>query len=97
MALIKCPECTNEVSTSAAACPKCGAPIHSINESIEIPKGKVQCVHCQAVITPQKRTANASSIIITILLLLLGIIPGLIYAIWESSRKQCPSCNMVIK
>lgn len=27
MALIKCPECGNEVSTSAVACPKCGFPI----------------------------------------------------------------------
>ncbi len=97
MALIKCPECTNEVSTSAAACPKCGASIHSRNESIEIPKGKVQCGHCRAVIKPQKRAANASSIIIAILLLLLGIIPGVIYIIWESSRKQCPNCNLVIK
>lgn len=27
MALIKCPECGNNVSTQAAACPKCGYPI----------------------------------------------------------------------
>ncbi len=27
MALIKCPECKNEVSDSAKACPKCGYPI----------------------------------------------------------------------
>lgn len=27
MALIKCLECGNEVSTSAVACPKCGFPI----------------------------------------------------------------------
>lgn len=26
MALVKCAECGNEVSTSAASCPKCGAP-----------------------------------------------------------------------
>ena len=97
MALIKCPECTNEVSTSAAACPKCGAPIHKIYEAIEIPRGKVQCGHCRAVITPKKRAANASSIFITILLLLLGIIPGVIYMIWESSRKQCPTCKLAIK
>jgi ribosomal protein L7/L12 len=29
MALIKCPECSNEVSDKAAACPKCGYPIKS--------------------------------------------------------------------
>ncbi|WP_123592198.1 zinc-ribbon domain-containing protein [Salinisphaera orenii] len=30
MALIKCAECTNEVSDSAVSCPKCGAPVKSI-------------------------------------------------------------------
>jgi len=29
MALTRCPECGNEVSTAATACPKCGAPIAS--------------------------------------------------------------------
>ncbi len=27
MALISCPECNNQVSNTAAACPQCGAPI----------------------------------------------------------------------
>ena len=27
MALINCPECKNQVSSTAAACPKCGAPV----------------------------------------------------------------------
>lgn len=30
MALIKCPECGNEVSDKAASCPKCGYPIQNI-------------------------------------------------------------------
>lgn len=30
MALIKCPECGNEVSSSAASCPKCGYPIANL-------------------------------------------------------------------
>jgi uncharacterized membrane protein YvbJ len=29
MALVKCPECGNQVSTAAASCPKCGAPVGS--------------------------------------------------------------------
>jgi uncharacterized membrane protein YvbJ len=29
MALIRCPECGNQVSTAAASCPKCGVPISS--------------------------------------------------------------------
>jgi primosomal protein N' len=27
MALINCPECKNQVSSTATSCPKCGAPI----------------------------------------------------------------------
>ena len=30
MALINCPECSNQVSDKAPACPKCGAPIAAL-------------------------------------------------------------------
>ena len=33
MALIKCPECENEISTLSTACPKCGYPI--LNDEIK--------------------------------------------------------------
>jgi hypothetical protein len=33
MALIQCPECAKSVSTSATACPNCGAPIAVANEA----------------------------------------------------------------
>jgi uncharacterized membrane protein YvbJ len=33
MALINCPECTKEVSTSAISCPNCGAPIAAAKEA----------------------------------------------------------------
>ncbi len=33
MALIKCPDCGNEVSSLAAACPRCGYPIAQIAQS----------------------------------------------------------------
>lgn len=35
MALIKCPECGNEVSDSAIACPKCGFPIANVPATSE--------------------------------------------------------------
>lgn len=35
MALIKCPECGNDVSTEASACPKCGFPIREKNSQIK--------------------------------------------------------------
>lgn len=34
MALISCPECTQEVSDKAEACPKCAAPIAGAQEAI---------------------------------------------------------------
>ena len=101
MALIKCPECANGVSTEAMACPQCGFPItqqnNNINEKKIIPKGKVRCRNCASIVKPQSMNAGCGSIIIAILLLCLGIIPGIIYIIWESSRKQCPKCKLSIK
>jgi ribosomal protein L7/L12 len=32
MALIKCPECSNEVSDKAIACPKCGFPLQPASQ-----------------------------------------------------------------
>jgi uncharacterized membrane protein YdbT with pleckstrin-like domain len=40
MALVKCSECGNQVSTTAPACPKCGAPI--VSQGIGIPLATIQ-------------------------------------------------------
>lgn len=42
MALIKCPECNNDVSENASVCPKCGCPINDKNTE----KGIVRIKHC---------------------------------------------------
>jgi ribosomal protein L7/L12 len=34
MALIKCPECSNEISDQAASCPKCGYPVQSVSSGL---------------------------------------------------------------
>jgi len=34
MALIACPECSHQVSTKAASCPNCGAPIMGAKETV---------------------------------------------------------------
>jgi len=37
MALVKCPECSNEVSSQASSCPRCGYPMRKIT----VPDGPV--------------------------------------------------------
>lgn len=47
MALIKCPECGNEISTNAKACPHCGSEIVICPECNAVYAGKVQiCANC---------------------------------------------------
>lgn len=38
MALLKCPECGHQVSTSASSCPNCGFPVSRMNKSNSIPE-----------------------------------------------------------
>jgi uncharacterized membrane protein YvbJ len=42
MALLNCPECSREVSSSATTCPQCGFPVANMN--VESNKDKVQLV-----------------------------------------------------
>lgn len=55
MALSKCEECGNDVSDKAAACPKCGAPIIStdnseilneLNRSNKVTPNDILCLEC---------------------------------------------------
>ncbi|WP_024857284.1 zinc ribbon domain-containing protein [Ruminococcus albus] len=55
MALIKCPNCFNDVSNKATKCPRCGFAMQSISESdtilceecnLAIPNGSEICPHC---------------------------------------------------
>ena len=58
MALIKCPECGNEVSENAANCPNCGNPIAQKEQRPQQPRPlppptpqqapKKMCKHCKA-------------------------------------------------
>ncbi|OGS23320.1 MAG: hypothetical protein A2252_09570 [Elusimicrobia bacterium RIFOXYA2_FULL_39_19] len=40
MSLIKCPECSNEISSEAFSCPKCGYPIKKTPEPIYEKRGR---------------------------------------------------------
>ena len=51
MAMVKCPECGNEISDKAAACVHCGCPIEKTTILCqecgkEISKNAVVCMHC---------------------------------------------------
>lgn len=48
------------------------------------------CGNCKQWVT----TTKGPSIIITILLLIFGIIPGIIYVVWAATRGgKCPMCG----
>lgn len=53
MALIKCPDCGNSVSSSAPACPKCGCPIAG-----KVPNGMVK-IKLGMFVSTQKATISA--------------------------------------
>lgn len=61
-----------------------------------IPRGEIQCPYCHANIKPKSKTVEGSTVAIAIILLCFFIIPGIIYIIWDSSRKQCPKCHMIL-
>jgi uncharacterized OB-fold protein len=50
MALVKCPECSSEVSDKAESCPKCGFPLAK-EEATESQGGKIQTIE----LTSKKR------------------------------------------
>ena len=45
MALINCKDCNSEISDSAEACPKCGAPVPKI-----VGPDEEQCPHCLTIL-----------------------------------------------
>lgn len=43
MSLVKCPECGNDVSSSATSCPKCGCPLKDSKVEYEQQVVKIRC------------------------------------------------------
>lgn len=62
MAIFKCPECGNTVSTTAACCPNCGMKFTVCPECGKIYKGQPSvCPNCGAALNKASHTSNAAS------------------------------------
>ena len=53
MALIACPECRKDVSSTAAACPSCGAPIHALPQGNNAMASANICPVCGKMLMPK--------------------------------------------
>jgi hypothetical protein len=82
MALIRCPECGNEVSDKARACPKCGAPINAV--------GAVGIVAPQAPRMPAPVTTGRVVVAILLSLITLGYLIPWSIAYARRHNKQVP-------
>lgn len=69
MALIKCPECGNDVSTEAEACPKCGCPIKKQESYLE-QNNDIQPIKQSS----STKGSGCATIAIIILLLIVGLV-----------------------
>ncbi len=92
----KCQFCAEEILEDAIKCKHCGEFLNKEQMTAKkvILRGMVECPYCHKVVKPVGKEATGSSCLITIILLCFFLIPGIIYMIWEGSRKQCPECKM---
>jgi hypothetical protein len=71
MALIKCPECQNEVSDKATSCPHCGFPIHNVEEN-DNPEVVKESQEKSPKIKKEKRKGKIKVVVISLLLILIA-------------------------
>ena len=82
MALTSCSDCSHMVSTAAAARPQCGYP----------PGG--QCPRCGGHRTGRLNgLCGADEIILFVVLLFAGVLPGLLYYIYLGMVPSCLDCG----
>ena len=92
MAMVKCPECGNEISDKAAACVHCGCPIEKTTILCqecgkEISKNAVVCMHCGCPIgdkPPTNYELDVSSTGLNILSFLLPVVGLILYIVYNN-------------
>jgi predicted RNA-binding Zn-ribbon protein involved in translation (DUF1610 family) len=85
MALERCPDCGEQVSSSAPACPHCGRPIAVSG---------ARCPFCHASGVGRVRGLQGPlEVLGGIVLLLAFIVPGIVYYIVMESIPYCTSCG----
>ncbi len=89
MALINCPECSKQISSTADACPNCGHPIHTVKK-----------VPTETVITPipeRREESFPKWAIVPLVLFGVIIIFGLIYFIQKDDAADSSNINVNIE
>lgn len=81
MSLIQCDDCGHQMSASAAACPKCGAP------------QRRQCPNCGARTVEAVDGLKGGENVFGLILLAFLIIPGLAYYFDRTRLPYCTSCR----
>jgi uncharacterized membrane protein YvbJ len=85
MALIKCPECGNQVSNTAATCPHCGAPVAA---------AAVEAKHAGAPLTTVQETSKKLKLQIIIASVIFWL--GFIWAIMKFQADEPPGTAPVV-
>jgi hypothetical protein len=89
--LRKCPACGHDVSRAAPACPGCGHPF------IAAPTpGTTECPFCHGE-ARQLQGVYGAEILALLVLVLLGLIPGLIYYFDITRYPYCARCRKRVK
>jgi len=87
-----CPECLMPLVEGAVTCTNCG---HHRGEAVETPpvEDPRWCPYCGQLSVRVRGLHGFRQWFTLVLLLALGIVPGIIYYVVASKRPYCPACK----